>query len=65
MWEPAAYLTGMREQCRREALAQWVSGSRWGAEETGRWRHLPWVQRLCPHRCGGTETVAHMVFHWT
>ena len=63
LWKPAAYLTGVRERRRREALAQWVTGSHWGAEETGRWVHLPREQRLCPHCGDGTETVAHMVFH--
>ena len=62
VWKLAAYLTGVRERCRWEALAQWVTGSHWGAEESGRWHHLPLEQRLCPHCCGGTETVAHMFF---
>ena len=60
---PAAYLTHVRERCRREALAQWRTGSHWGAEETGRWLHLPREMRLCPHCCGGIETVEHMIFH--
>ena len=59
----ADYLSGVRERCRRQALAQWRTGSHWGAEETGRWQQIPREQRICPH-CGcGTETVEHMVFH--
>jgi hypothetical protein len=60
---PAAYLLAVRERCRRQALAQWVTGSFWGREETGRWEKLPREQRLCPHCGGGIETVEHMVFH--
>ena len=60
--EPAAYLAGVRERCRREALAQWRTGSHWGAEETGRWQKVPRELRLCPHCSGGTETVEHMAF---
>ena len=60
--KPAAYLTDVRERSRREALAQWRTGSHWGAEETGRWQQIPREQRLCPHCGGGTETVSHMIF---
>ena len=60
---PAAYLTAVRERCRRLALAQWITGSFWGREETGRWEKLPREQRLCPHCGGGIETVEHMIFH--
>ena len=59
----ATYLGVIRERGRREALAQWRTGSHWGAEETGRWQRTPRDQRLCPHCGGGTETVAHMIFH--
>ena len=59
---PAAYLTAVRKRCQREALAQWRTGSHWGAEETGRWLGLSREQRVCPHCSGGTETVEHMLF---
>lgn len=54
----------VRERRRREALAQWRTGSHWGAEETGRWARpiMPRVQRFCPHCNGGVEDVGHMVF---
>ena len=59
---PAAYLTAVRKRCQREALAQWRTGSHWGAEDTGRWLGLSREHRVCPHCNGGTETVEHMIF---
>jgi hypothetical protein len=59
---PAAYLTHVRERRRRQALAQWRTGSHWGNEETGRWLGLAREQRLCPHCHTGIETVGHMIF---
>jgi len=59
----APYLDAVRERSRREALAQLVTGSHWGAEETGRWQKLPREQRVCPHCHQGIEDVDHMVFH--
>lgn len=61
--QAAAYLSGVRERSRRQALAQWRTGSFWGLEETGRWQRLPREQRLCPHCQGDIETVEHMIFH--
>jgi len=60
---PAAYITGVRERCRRECLAQLVTGSHWLLEETGRWERLPRSQRICPHCSGGIEDVEHVIFH--
>ena len=60
----AEYLGVVKERRRRQALAQWRTGSHWGAEETGRWARpiMPRAQRLCPHCSGGVEDVGHMVF---
>ncbi|KAI3436385.1 hypothetical protein D9Q98_002439 [Chlorella vulgaris] len=58
----AAYLTVVRERSRRAPLAQLLTGSHWGAEETGRWDKTPPEQRLCSHCGGGVETVHHIIF---
>jgi hypothetical protein len=60
---PAAYITGVRERCRRECLAQLITGSHWLLEETGRWERLPRAQRICPHCRDGIEDVEHVIFH--
>lgn len=60
---PAAYITCVRERCRRERLAQLITGSHWLREETGRWERLPHEQRLCPHCNNGIEDVEHAIFH--
>ena len=45
----------------REALAQLRTGSRWGAEETGRWERQPREARICPHCQLGVEDPTHMI----
>jgi hypothetical protein len=60
---PAAYISSVRERCRRVCLAQLITGSHWLREETGRWERLPREQRLCPHCSNGIEDVEHVIYH--
>ena len=62
LWEPRRYLAQVRRREDREALAQLLTGSHWGAEETGRWQGVPREERICPHCQGGVEDVPHILF---
>ena len=57
-----SFLCDVPERRRRVRLAQWRTGSRWMAEETGRWQRLDRTQRPCPHCQAPLEDVRHAVY---
>ena len=57
---PAAYLSGVQECSRQQALAEWCTGSFWNPEETRGWQRLPGKQRLCPHCLSDIENAGHI-----
>ena len=63
-----SYVTEVRSQRSRRALAELRTGAHWGAEELGRLARRAREERLCPH-CperggpGGIEDAEHILFH--